>query len=187
MKSSKIKKTNSARVPIVLFIVLAVCSLSGIGFYTFRVTEQRNNANELSNVGEDLMVIYQKLLKLSHGNISQASFQEGCSESSVKLGRGQITCWKNGHIELNKEIDLSSAKNSIDNAVLGNSLSNSDPAVIQQGSYNSGVFLLLSPSTFKDMKCDIRYYQNSLSLKWGYSLGCRKTVPDFLSGYKIIE
>ncbi len=183
-KQKRTKQQNSNKKRLFLIVAGGLILLSVLGLVVYRFAEQRRNLDELASAGKELRGVYEALLKLNGDNVTKSNFLQGCNEASVELGRGQITCWVKGTIELKNEVNLTIARANLEGALEGSGFSYNQGVNIYNGQYGSGVEVSLNVP-YINMICDGDYAQNSVTSNWGYLLSCRKVAPDFLPGYTV--
>ena len=182
-KNNKSSKKPSRRNLILIGIVtLALCFIAAT--MILKVLNQQRDMRELDAAGKDLRLIYDELIELNKDNISSSTFGKECSESSVKYGRGDITCGVYGSIYLFKGVSLDEAAAALVRAVNNNGRNYNIMPSISDTQYHKGVSLRYELG-FKEAGCFATYEKNALDDGWHFFFGCNKSVPDFLPGYAI--
>lgn len=99
---------------------------------------------------------------------------------------GETSCGTGGSITLKQDRGLEEARNELSNALIGSSINSGEKIQVYKSEYFSAVTVKLK-TVSKDISCDGHYGESSATQLWSYSISCRKSVPDLLTGYVVAD
>lgn len=164
----------------ILFSILCIAAVTILSTFAYRYYEQQKTLNELSSVSKDLRVIYDKILASQQGNVASSYFRNECSESSVEVGRGLVTCGPSGYIYLKLGVVADDAIKVIKEAFDVNDLKNLAETV--ETSTNGKEISTKFRYSDMEIDCLVNHATDST-----FYITCRKSAPDFLPGYVVAD
>lgn len=182
-KPNEIKPIKHSNLYIFLGILAGVLLIAGVIAYKY-VADYHIPLQQLERVSQDLRPIYDKLLVENKGNVVSSYYRNECSESSVKYGRGKVSCGFEGRVVLkDQDSELQKTSRIIRNFIEDNlhdyALDNDNTNDIDSMYYKI--------NTGSAIKCYLGYGKNDYSNHYEYGVFCRQSVKNFLPGYQIVD
>lgn len=194
--TNKKKSTNNLKKPILneqskhhkkLVIIFSVITVILIAFFAVKIRDglqQQQILESMDAVSRDAKVIYNQLVLKSGDNVKSHEFNRSCGESSVKYGRGTITCSIYGGIELKTVVNPEVVVELLDSIGTVGRLVPEGATDVFDGSDRSSVESNYLSGDDKIM-CSVYYSTGKPRDGARFLVGCRRVVPDFLPGYPI--
>ena len=175
---AKTKPIKHSNLFIFLGILAGLLLIGGVIAYKY-VVDYYIPMQQLDQASKDLRPIYDKLLAENKGNIVSSHYRDECSYSYTSLYEKKISCGARSNILLNTKPSRESVLGMLDDAVSFNpsKLTTSSDDTIYRDLYHDKT----------GVKCSVIFGQMNYGKSWGYSLGCRLPVKNFLPGYQIVD
>ena len=153
---AKTKPIKHSNLFIFLGILAGLLLIGGVITYKY-VVDYYIPMQQLDQASKDLRPIYDKLLAENKGNIVSSYYRNNCSESSVKYGRGNISCGPDGRVVLNDQD--SESKNVIEDSLDSIMNSLSDYTLVKNKDYDNGS-INYTIKTSSTLRCYLGYGKN---------------------------
>lgn len=179
IKTTK-KKLN--RITILLVCIPGVILLGAFALWLNFYLGERKTLSELSIAGKNLEAVYNNLLAANPVIVTGSYFHYDCSVSHMSWLTQQISCGPHGDITLGEASrDIEEEVKVLAKAAEGTIFETK----AQDISVSADSAEITTQAAGSKVPCYISYSKGSFDNTWGYSLVCRKVVPNFLPGYAV--
>jgi hypothetical protein len=174
-----------------LAIIIAITTIiTGLIFTTLKIqsfAEQQRSLGDLQFASQALKPVYDGLLADNKNDIQGTYYENRCTYSYRGSYAKSISCGPLGVIKIKSDTTISSAEKMITENTHQNIIFTGHEPKIQTWSTKPSVVMESDMFKSKEITCYVLWSQRDEEKVHVYTLGCRKQVPDFLPGYKIVE